>query len=79
MGRYGGMRRESTAIVESEADGYVALWPEVDVAGQGGTPVEVRANLQEGLELHFETASAVEIEWRICSEVCVTRVEAAVG
>ncbi len=73
------MSKELTAIIESEGDGYVALCPEVDVASQGETVAEARANLQEALELFFETASNTEIEQRYRSEVYVTRIEVAVG
>ena len=45
------MSKELTAIIESEADGHVALCPELDVASQGSTVAEARANLQEALEL----------------------------
>ena len=72
------MSKELTAIIESEGDGYVALCSEVDVASQGGTVTEARANLQEALELFFETASRTEIEQRHRSEY-VTRIEVAVG
>ena len=58
------MSKELTAIIESEGDGYVALCPEVDVASQGETATEARANLQEALELFIETASETEIEQR---------------
>lgn len=61
------MSKELTAIIESEADGYVALCPELDVASQGDTVTEARSNLQEALELFFETASMTEIERRIRS------------
>lgn len=73
------MSKELTAIIESEGDGYVALCPEVDVASQGETVTEARANLQEALELFLETASETEIEQRYRSEVYVTRIEVAVG
>ena len=73
------MSKELTAIIESEGDGYVALCPEVDVASQGETVTEARANLQEALELFCETASRTEIEQRYRSEVYVTRIEVAVG
>lgn len=79
MGHQSAIYRELTAIIESEADGYVALCPEVDVASQGSTVAEARANLQEALELFFETASEAEIDRRFRSEVYVTRVEVAVG
>ena len=73
------MPKELTAIIESEGDGYVALCPEVDVASQGDTVAEARANLQEALALFFEAASETEIEQRFRSEVYVTRVEVAAG
>jgi len=64
-----------TAIIEREGDGYVALCPEVDIASQGSTVEEARANLKEALELFFETASSEEIKQRLHSEVFVTQVE----
>lgn len=73
------MRRQLTAIVEREGNGYVALCPEVDVASQGDSVVEARDNLQEALALFFETAPAEEVERRLRSEVYVTHVEVAVG
>ena len=63
------MERELTAIIEREGEGYVALCPEVDVASQGDTVDEARANLREALELFFETASPNEIKKRMCDEV----------
>ncbi|MBI2571025.1 MAG: type II toxin-antitoxin system HicB family antitoxin [Candidatus Schekmanbacteria bacterium] len=73
------MTRQLTAIIEKEGDGYVALCPEVDVASQGSSVGEARANLQEALELFFETASADEIRERLHTEVYVTQVEVALG
>ncbi|BCX82762.1 hypothetical protein MIT9_P2348 [Methylomarinovum caldicuralii] len=73
------MTRRLTAIIEREGDGYVALCPEVDVASQGETLDEARANLKEALELFFETASPREIERRLHNEVYVTDIEVAVG
>ncbi len=73
------MSKELTAIIKSEGDGYVALCPEVDVASQGDTVAEARANLREALALFLESASKTEIEQRFCPEVYVTRVEVAVG
>lgn len=70
--------RELTAIIEREGDGYVALCPEVDVASQGDTVEEGRANLIEALELFFETASPAELGERLHDEVLVTRVRVAV-
>jgi predicted RNase H-like HicB family nuclease len=68
-----------TAIIEKEGDGYVSLCPEIDVASQGDTIEAARDNLQEALELFFETASPEEIKHRLHGEVFVTQVEVAVG
>ncbi len=70
--------RELTAIIEREGDGYVALCPEVDVASQGDSVEEARANLIEALELFFETALPAELGERLHDEVLVTRVRVAV-
>ncbi len=73
------MLRQLTAIIEKEDDGYIALCPEVDVASQGDTISEAKANLKEALELFFATASQEEISSRLHNEVYVTNVEVAVG
>ncbi len=73
------MKRNLTAIIEREDNGYVALCPEVDIASQGNTIEEARKNLKEALELFFETASAEEIKGRVHEEVYVTSMEIAVG
>ena len=58
------MIRQFTAIIEPEDDGFVALCPELDIASQGDSVETARANLQEALELFFETTSPEEIEQR---------------
>ena len=68
-----------TAIIEREGTGYVSLCPELDVASQGDTVEEARANLQEALELFFETASQEEVQQRLHGEVFVTQVEVRIG
>ena len=72
-------KRLLTAIIEREGDGYVALCPELDVASQGDTVEEARANLTEALELFFETAEPAEIQGRLKGEVFVTQLEVSVG
>jgi predicted RNase H-like HicB family nuclease len=72
-------KRQLTAIIEREGAGYVSLCPELDIASQGETIEEARRNLQEALELFFETADPSEIDSRLHDEVFVTRVEVAVG
>ena len=73
------MTRQFTAIIEREHEGYVALCPELDVASQGDTIEEARANLREALELFLQTASPEEIKQRLREEFYVTSVEVAVG
>jgi predicted RNase H-like HicB family nuclease len=73
------MKRQLTAIIEREGDGYVALSPELDIASQGDTIEASLENLREALELFFETAAPEEIRQRLHEEVYVTRVEVAVG
>lgn len=72
-------KRQLTAIIEREGDGYVSLCPELDIASQGATIEEARANLTEALELFFESADPAEIKARLHDEVFVTRVEVVVG
>jgi predicted RNase H-like HicB family nuclease len=71
--------RQFTAVIEREDPGYFALCPELDVASQGNTIEEARANLIEALQLFLEAADPSEIERRLKNEVLVTRVEVEVG
>ena len=73
------IQKQLTAIIEREGSGYVSLCPELDIASQGDSIEEARKNLQEALELFFETASPAEIQSRFHEEVYVTRLEIAVG
>ncbi len=67
-----------TAIIEQEGSGYVSLCPELDIASQGDTVEGARDNLQEALQLFFETASTEEIKRRLHGDIFVTQVEVAV-
>ena len=73
------MKYQLTAVIEREGDGYISLCPELDVASQGNTIEEARANLVEALQLFLETASPQEIQGRLHEEVYVTQIEVAVG
>jgi len=68
-----------TAVIEREGDGFVALCPELDIASQGDSIEEARANLEEALSLFFETASPQEVAERLHSEVYVTALDIPVG
>ena len=72
-------KKNLTAIIEREGNGYVALCPELDIASQGEDIEEARRNLKEAIELFFETADLSEIQSRMHEEVFVTRLEVAVG
>ena len=72
-------RAQLTATIWLEDEGYVALCPELDIASQGATMEEARANLQEAVDLFFETADASEITERMKTEVYVTTLEVLVG
>ena len=71
--------RTFTALVQREDDGWVALCPELDVASQGQTVEEARANLREAVELFLETASDAEVQERLHSETYLTSLEVEVG
>ena len=73
------MNRTLTAILTREDDAFVALCPEVDVASQGATVEEAKANLKEAVELFFECASADEIEQRLATESFVSIMEVKVA
>ncbi len=72
-------RHQLTAVIQKEEDAYVALCPELDIASQGDTVEEARANLAEAVELFLEEADPSEIERRLHTEVYVTQLEVAVG
>ncbi|MGH9584542.1 MAG: type II toxin-antitoxin system HicB family antitoxin [Bryobacteraceae bacterium] len=67
-----------TAVIEREDGGFVALCPELDIASQGASIEEARANLVEALTLFFEVADQSEISRRLHDEVFV-KVEVPVG
>jgi len=71
--------RRLTAVTWREGNGYVALCPDVDVASQGDTVQEARANLTEALQLFLETASPAELAERLRVDVEVSPLEVAVG
>jgi predicted RNase H-like HicB family nuclease len=48
--------RKLSCLIEREGDGYVSLCPELDIASQGDTIEESRANLIEAVELFFGLA-----------------------
>ena len=73
------MTRSFTAVLIREDSGFVALCPEVDVASQGDSVEEAKANLREAVELFFECASPTEIKARLSSEAFVSSLEVQVA
>ena len=72
-------QRRLTAIIEREEDAFVALCPELDIASEGRTIEEARANLVEALSLFFETADPSEVVRRFHDEIFITQIEVPVG
>lgn len=68
-----------TAIIQQEADGFVALCPALDIASQGDSVEEARDNPREALELFFECAPKEEVARRWTGDVFVTQVEVGIG
>jgi predicted RNase H-like HicB family nuclease len=73
------MTKTLTVTIWREDDGYVSLCPELDIASQGDTVEEARSNLQEAVDLFFETADASEVAERLKPEMYVTSLEVNIG
>jgi predicted RNase H-like HicB family nuclease len=67
--------QQYTALISKDGGMFVALCPELDVASQGATVEEARANLIEAVELFLETASPEEVRERQRSETYVSAIE----
>lgn len=57
--------RQLTCVISRDGDGFVSHCPQLDVASQGDTVEEARANLVEAVELFFETADPIEVKQRL--------------
>jgi predicted RNase H-like HicB family nuclease len=73
------MTRQFTVLIERDGSMFSAVCLEFDIASQGATVEEARANLTEAIELFFETASEAEQRERLSGEVYVTKLEVSVG
>lgn len=73
------MTRTLTATIWREEEGFVALCSELDIASQGDSVEEARANLREAVELFFEAAHPDEIAQRLNTEIYITPLEVSVG
>jgi len=68
-----------TAIVQKDHDAWISLCPELDVASQGESIEEAKANLREAVELFLETASPKELDQRFRSETYLSQLEVNLG
>ncbi|MCC7495747.1 MAG: type II toxin-antitoxin system HicB family antitoxin [Fimbriimonadaceae bacterium] len=73
------MKQHLTAIIEREADLYVALCPELGIASQGASVEAARLNLQEAVEGFYLEASPAEVAERLRGELYITQLEVTVG
>jgi predicted RNase H-like HicB family nuclease len=73
------MKKYFSAVIEREDDMFVALCPELDIASQGDSIEQAKANLTEAVELFMETADSMEIAGRMHSELYLTSLEVSVG
>ena len=73
------MKHTLTAILTREDGGFVALCPELDVASQGVTVEEAKANLREAVELFFECASPEEVRDQMGGESFISALEVSVA
>ena len=71
--------RSFTALIQRYEGGWSALCPELDVASQGTTADDAKANLREAVELFLETASPEEIQTRLKVEVLLSPLEVNVA
>ena len=69
------IKEKFTAILEKEGNQYVALCPELDIASQGATVEEAKANLKEAVELFLECADKREIVQRLHTDLFITQFE----
>jgi predicted RNase H-like HicB family nuclease len=68
-----------TAIIEREDGAFVSLCPEFDIASQGSSVEEARANLIEALTLFFDSADPSAVSRRSHDRVFVTQIVVPVG
>lgn len=68
-----------TPVIHKEDEQFVSLCPELDIASQGDTIEQAKANLKEAVELFYECASLSEIERRYVGESYISSLEVAVG
>lgn len=63
-----------TAVIARGGDGFVSHCPQLDVASQGATVEEARANLAEAVEAFLASASPGEIAFETSTETYVTAI-----
>lgn len=69
------VKRQVTAIIEREGEGYVAHCASLDTTSQGKTIQEAKENLIEALKLFFNEASDQRDQEKFDDEIVVTQVK----
>jgi len=64
-----------TAVISRDGGMFVALCPELDVASQGASVEEARANLIEAVELFLEAADPSEVQQRLEAKALIAPIE----
>ena len=68
-----------TAVLRQEGKLVTSFCPELDVASQGKSFEEAKANLKEAVELLFEVASKDELLTRYQEPLFVSALEVTIG
>jgi len=69
------MNYRLTAILQRKDDMYVALCPELDIAGQGEIIEEAKSNLKEVITFFLECASESEMKYRLPDDIDISPIE----
>ncbi len=67
------------AVIRRQDDAWISWCPEIDIASQGDTIEQAKANLKEVVELYVETAKESEIKELLGVEMYVSSFEVNVG
>lgn len=74
------MTGKISIVIEHNEHGYYAYSPELrGCQSEGATFEEVRANIQEAIELYCETLSLEEIEAVLSKDIYTTAMEVSFG
>jgi predicted RNase H-like HicB family nuclease len=74
------MKGKVSIVIEHDAHGYYAYCPELrGCQSEGATFEEVRANIQEAMELYIETLTPQEWEAVVSKDIYTSAIEVSFG